>query len=134
MVAICNQAVALVLRELDALDEGDQVRSQLAAFAQKEKLTHSLSRGPGPRTTVLFDAKRVAQNAKALPAATKERRKKSSSKSVSRICVLRAVLGATPLGARKQKEHAMASDISSKTRLSQRVATMLEPLPGPPRR
>lgn len=60
-VAMCNEAIALILRELDAMDQGDQVRAELAAFAQRGVFPKLFS-GITPADDGAFDAHRVVEN------------------------------------------------------------------------
>ena len=99
---------------------------ELAAFAQKEKTYVTLFAGAGPEDDGTLDAKRVAQNAKALPAAIKK--DETLSKLFHEYASYALFLARPHLRRAQAREHAMASDLSSKARLSQRVATMLEPL------
>lgn len=65
MVLACNEAVATVLRELDALDAGDAVRSQLAEFTARETWG-GLFAGAGPSDDGAFDPERVLANSRSL--------------------------------------------------------------------
>ena len=70
-VEVFNGAIALLLRELDAIDEGDGVRLQLASrVASSAALTRVLS-GAGPSDDGRFDVARVVQNLDSLPAAAR---------------------------------------------------------------
>lgn len=61
VVDVYNDAIALLLRELDAMDEGDTIREQLATFAAKPPYTF-LFAGAGPSDDGTLDAVRVAAN------------------------------------------------------------------------
>jgi hypothetical protein len=61
VVDVYNDAIALLLRELDAMDEGDAIREQLAAFAAKPPYTF-LFAGAGPSDDGTLDAARIAAN------------------------------------------------------------------------
>lgn len=61
-VALFNQAIALVLRELDALDQGDEVRGQLQGFVASKPAWVSLLSGAGPADDGTLDAARVERN------------------------------------------------------------------------
>jgi hypothetical protein len=61
IVGAYNQAIALILRELDAMDEGDAVRLQLAAFATQKGMT-ALFQDAGPADDGTLDGERIAQN------------------------------------------------------------------------
>jgi len=60
-VAVYNDAVSLLLRELDATDEGDAVRLQLASRVATTPLA-PVTAGAGPADDGRFDADRVAAN------------------------------------------------------------------------
>lgn len=60
-VEACNDAVSLILRELDAMDLGDEVRGQLAEFAQKPPHA-AVFEGAGPRDDGSFDRDTVVAN------------------------------------------------------------------------
>jgi hypothetical protein len=62
IVGVYNRTITLVLRELDALDEGDAVRQELAAFA-KERGYEVLLEGAGPSDDGALDPPRVVANA-----------------------------------------------------------------------
>lgn len=66
IVTACNEAVALILRELDAMDEGDAVRAQLAEFAAGGVFV-PLFAGAGPADDGTFDTARVLANFAAFP-------------------------------------------------------------------
>jgi hypothetical protein len=61
-VDVCSRAVALILRELDAMDQGDAVRDQLAAYAAEPRVHAQLLVGAGPADDGTFDAQRVVAN------------------------------------------------------------------------
>jgi hypothetical protein len=63
MVAVYNQAIGLILRELDAMDEGDSVREQLASFVAHKGMA-SLFEGAGPSDDGTLDGDRIAENLK----------------------------------------------------------------------
>ncbi len=65
-VAVYNDAASLLLRELDATDEGDAVRLQLAARLATTPLARVLE-GAGPADDGRFDAERVAANVASRP-------------------------------------------------------------------
>jgi hypothetical protein len=52
IVAVYNRAVAFLLRELDAMDEGDGVREQLAAFAAKAPYARLFDKPPADDGTL----------------------------------------------------------------------------------
>lgn len=65
-VAVYNDAVSLLLRELDAIDHGDSVREQLAQRAAGVPLGQVLE-GAGPADDGRLDAERVAANVAGRP-------------------------------------------------------------------
>jgi hypothetical protein len=65
ILRIYNEAIALILRELDALDLGDAVRDDLAKFAHT-KGYDALFAGAGPTDDGTLDAERVVANVDAL--------------------------------------------------------------------
>jgi hypothetical protein len=65
-VAVYNDAVSLLLRELDAIDHGDAVREQLAQRAAGLPLGKVLE-GAGPADDGRFDVDRVATNVAGRP-------------------------------------------------------------------
>jgi hypothetical protein len=61
VVAVFNDAIALILRELDAMDEGDAVRTQIATYTkQRDRL--GLLRDAGPADDGTYDAAVVEAN------------------------------------------------------------------------
>jgi len=68
-VEVYNEAVVLLLRELDAIDQGDVVREQLAAWVTTSSLGRILE-GAGPSDDGALDATRVAANIAKRPDAT----------------------------------------------------------------
>ena len=65
-VAVYNDAVSMLLRELDAIDKGDAVREQLAERAKGVPLGQVLE-GAGPADDGRLDAERVAANVASRP-------------------------------------------------------------------
>lgn len=61
MVEVYNSAIALLLRELDAMDEGDSIREQLATFAAKPPYA-ALFAQAGPADDGTLDGARIALN------------------------------------------------------------------------
>jgi hypothetical protein len=123
-VAVCNEAVALMLRELDAMDEGDEVRTQLAAFAQRGVFKR-LFAGLQPADDGTFDARRIIANVEAFkpPAGTEQ--------VSSWLCeyAAYALFLSRPLVTRAQQARLDRDDPGGKElRLSQRVAAVLEPI------
>lgn len=61
-VDVFNRAVALILRELDAMDVGDGVREHLATFAASKPAFAPLLGGAGPADDGTLDAERIVGN------------------------------------------------------------------------
>jgi hypothetical protein len=61
-VRIFNEAIAILLRELDAIDEGDQVRGVIAAFVAERPILSRMMEGAGPLDDGTLDIERVEQN------------------------------------------------------------------------
>jgi hypothetical protein len=124
-VDVCNRAVALILRELDAMDQGDEVRDQLAAYAAEPRVHAQLFVGAGPADDGTFDAQKVVANlsqwqspadaGEMLPAWLNE-------------YAMHALSLAQPLV--RRREHAVAASTSGEIRplLAQRVARLLVPI------
>jgi hypothetical protein len=62
VIAVYNRAIALILRELDALDDGDSVRAELAKFVRESHVYELLFEGAGPADDGTLDVSRVATN------------------------------------------------------------------------
>jgi hypothetical protein len=62
IVAVYNRAISLLLCELDAMDEGDTVRAQLATFAEQGEVYATLFAGAGPADDGTLQASRVSEN------------------------------------------------------------------------
>jgi hypothetical protein len=67
VVDVYNQAIALLLRELDAMDQGDDVREQLAAFVAREGTYGALFVGAGPADDGTLNAAAIAENVAKMP-------------------------------------------------------------------
>jgi hypothetical protein len=117
-VLACNGAVSLIFRELDALDRGDEVRAQLAEFARKTPYP-TLFEKAGPRDDGSYAPEQVAKNAagKLAPDALAN--------------ALREYAGYAMFLARPHLQRANARQEG--TRLSRRVAALLEPIEPAPR-
>jgi hypothetical protein len=61
-VEVYNQAIALLVRELDAIDEGDAVRVQLASRLTTTPYLARVLTGAGPADDGTFDGARVSEN------------------------------------------------------------------------
>jgi hypothetical protein len=132
MVKVCNRAVALILRELDALDEGDGVRTELAEFATQEY--PSLFAGAGPRDDGTFDEQTIAANLGKLDSPANDavanwlHEYASFALFLARPHLRRAQPGPAAAGARLGTD---AAPNPARPRLSQRVAEILEPIAPP---
>jgi hypothetical protein len=62
IVDVYNRAIAVILRELDAMDEGDPVREQLAKFMAERGTPNALFDGAGPADDGTLDGERIAAN------------------------------------------------------------------------
>lgn len=114
-VDVYNRAISLVLRELDARDEGDPVRAQLATFVSERAELRALVAGAGPADDGTLDGVVVARNAAALPPA------EGAEDLLARAlydCISYALFLARPQLARSEQ----------KVRLSTRVGALIEPL------
>jgi len=122
-VKIFNEATALVLRELDALDQGDSVRSQLAQFvASRASLGRVLS-GAGPADDGTLDADRVEQNvALAGGGALAEQALAAQLYEYASYALFLA---------RPHLHRVQTAPTSSRPRVSLRVTAMLEPIAPP---
>jgi hypothetical protein len=125
-VTVCNEAVAVILRELDAMDEGDQVRAQLAAFARRGVFP-KLFAGMTPADDGGFDARRVVENLATFDAASG-----STERLISWLFeyAAYALFLSRPYVSRAQQARTDRAPHSDKptARLSQRVAALLEPI------
>jgi hypothetical protein len=62
VVEVFNKAMVLLMRELDAMDVGDEVREQLVQFASEGGIYDALFAGAGPADDGSLDAERIEQN------------------------------------------------------------------------
>jgi hypothetical protein len=115
IVATYNRAIGLILRELDAMDEGDTVREQLAAFAAQRGALDML-RGAGPSDDGTLDATKIASN---LGAGGEQRLADHLYEAASYALFL-----ARP----HLKRRDLGKNRDVKSRLSQRVSELLEPI------
>lgn len=119
-VNIFNEATALVLRELDALDHGDSVRTQLASFvASRPDLGRVLS-GAGPADDGTLDAARVEQNVTLAGG--------GSLAEQALAAQLYEYASYALFLARPHLHRVETAPVSSRPRVSLRVTTMLEPI------
>jgi hypothetical protein len=66
VVALFNEAIALIFRELDAAENGDVVREQLASFATGAGVYDALFRRAGPAKDGTVDQERILANIAAM--------------------------------------------------------------------
>jgi hypothetical protein len=111
-VDVYNQAIALVLRELDAMDEGDQVRAQLASFADANGLA-LLFGGAGPADDGTLNAARIAENVSRMGPIAEQALARQLHEYASYALFL-------------ARPHLRRAE--GKARISQRVTTLLEPI------
>lgn len=116
-VAACNDAVTLILRELDAMDLGDEVRAQLAERACAAPYAQ-LFAGAGPLDDGTFTPRTVVEN---LP-----RSGIANQEDLSRV--LREYAGYALFLARPHLQRARLAKEGGGPRLSHRVAALLEPI------
>jgi hypothetical protein len=62
VVEVFNKAMVLLMRELDAMDVGDEVRAQLAQFASEGGIYDALFADAAPADDGSLDAERIEQN------------------------------------------------------------------------
>ncbi len=120
VVSVYNDAIALILRELDAMDEGDVVRAQLATFVA-EKDTAAFLRDAGPVDDGTYDADRVAQNVALASGATAAIHEQLAS--CLHQCASYALFLARPHLRRMEEART-----GKRARISQRITEMLAPI------
>lgn len=121
VVEVYNHAIALLLCELDAMDEGDNVRAQLATFAAREGGYAALFAGAGPADDGTLNPARVAENLKSVsrPARAEEHLAASLWEYASYALFL-----ARPHLRRME----LARGSTTAPRVSKRVTALLEPI------
>jgi len=126
-VEVYNRAVALILRELDAMDEGDTVREQIAAFATTTGSVHAeLLASAVPADDGTFDAAEISD---------KIARASSPRDAEQRLAEWLYELASYALFLARPHLRRMEEARSGKPRLSVRVTALLEPIaPRPGRR
>jgi hypothetical protein len=62
IVALFNEAIAMILEEVDAVGRGTEVREQLSSFATGAGIYDALFRRAGPSRTGTLDPERIAEN------------------------------------------------------------------------
>jgi hypothetical protein len=116
-VVACNDAVSLILRELDAMDLGDEIRTQLAERACTPPYAQ-LFAGAGPHDDGTFTPNTVVANLPSSGIASQE--------DLSRL--LREYAGYALFLARPHLQRARLAKEGGGPRLSHRVAQLLEPI------
>lgn len=130
-VDIYNRAIALILRELDAMDEGDDARAQLTAWLRARPALAAVLSGAGPADDGAFDAKRVAANASA--AADRTKAEDELARGLYDLASY-AVFLARPHTHRAEQARNRGEPVTGRKRLSQRVVEMLAPITPDSRR
>jgi hypothetical protein len=140
-VAAFNEAMALLLRELDAMDRGDDLRRQLAAYVARSGVYEALFRGAGPTDDGRLDAFALTRN---IASAADPRDAEQSLAHLLYEYVSFALFLARPHVERSverplspNRKALPPREASARPRLSQRVMSLLEPLapeaaPQPP--
>jgi len=128
VVEVYNQAIALILRELDAIDEGDAIRAQLVEFAGKGTEYKTLFAGAGPSDDGTLDTARMSENVSHLGDAkdakdAEDRLAQILYETLRTRCFSRALTFSGCMTRRFA-----TGDSSGSKRLSQRIKTMLEPI------
>ncbi len=124
VVAVYNRAIAMILRELDAMDEGDAVRTQLADFATRDPYRQLLF-DISPADDGSLDPHSVASNMNRFPNVA------DPEETLGRWLyeyASYALFLARPQLLRAKRERGDAGGLSERPRLSQRVAAILDPI------
>jgi hypothetical protein len=127
VVDVYNQAISLILRELDAIDEGDSVREQLVAFANKGDAYATLFVGAGPADDGTLDAARVADNV------TRVSNAKDAEEKLAQWLYDYASYALFLARPHLQRVQAARDESGAPKRLSQRVNALLQPIAKAPR-
>jgi hypothetical protein len=121
VVDVFNSALALLLRELDAIDEGDAVRLQLATRVSSHSPLSRLLAGAGPADDGTFDGARIVGNVPSLSAGP------TGEETMSRLLhehVSYALFLARP----HLRRAAAASSDPSRSPVSIVVSSMIDPI------
>jgi hypothetical protein len=124
-VGAYNRAIALILRELDAMDEGDEIRALLAAWLEARAPLAVMLDGAGPSDDGTFDGKRVAANAAG--AADRVASEDALARGLYDFASY-AVFLARPQMRRADQARSRGEPLTGRTRLSQRVVELLAPI------
>lgn len=122
MVQVYNRAIAVILRELDAMDEGDPVREQLSKFMSEREAANVLFDGAAPADDGSLDVERIAANL--VKAGAPANAAQLLSTTLYEVASYALFLARPHL--RRRNEGAEAKD--NKARLSVRVTAMLDPI------
>jgi hypothetical protein len=115
-----NNAIALILRELDAMDEGDAVRAQLATFAEQSPVFRDLCANAGPADDGTLDPATVAANTA---------RAESTEETEDRLAAFLHEFASYALFlARPHLRRFERGGARRKQRISTRVSAMLDPI------
>jgi hypothetical protein len=118
-VDVYNRAVALILRELDAMDEGDTVREQLATFGTSKQRYARVFTGAGPADDGTFDAARIARNVASA---------KLPEHELSTFLYEYASYALFLARPHVRRSREARGETTEQTRLSRRVGAILEPI------
>jgi len=122
---VCNQAIALILREVDAIDQGDPIREQLGTFARNSEIYPTLFVEAGPADDGTLDGARMSQNVMRLSNA------EEAEEKLARWLhdyVSYALFLARPHLDRHQGSEGSHGKPAPSSRLSEQVEAMLEPV------
>ena len=125
VVSVYNRAIATILRELDAMDEGDAVREQLAAFADQRSPYRQLLAGIVPADDGSLDPAQVVANVGRMSHVAEP--EDALGRWLYEYASY-ALFLARPQLLRARQERAESGVSSDQARLSQRVAEILEPI------
>jgi hypothetical protein len=120
IVEVFNGAIAVILRELDAMDEGDPIREQLAKFAA-DRSPAPLLAGAGPADDGTLDGARIALN---LAAAGDPRAVEILASWLYEFASYALFLARPHL----RRRHEGEQENNRKPRLSARVSALLDPI------
>ncbi len=129
VVEIYNQAISLILRELDAIDEGDAIRDQLVAFAAKGEVYSTLFVGAGPADDGTLNAARISENVMRVSNAKDAEEK--LGRWLYEYASYALFLARPHLQRVQQARRDDAVEPSAPKRLSQRVKVLLQSIASP---
>ncbi len=122
IVDVYNHAIAIILRELDAMDEGDTVREQLTKFIGGNQRLQALLGGETPADDGTFDPDRIAE---------KLGRPEAPEDAAMLLGTLLHEYASYALFLARPHIRRMEDARERSKRLSTRVSAMLEPLAPP---